>query len=1398
MNLQPGSLPNLIDRLRRYSPAPLLEAMQAGPDIQVAAQHLDALLRAVTSYLPRYLACEELRDPRPGRVSGRFREATIMFADISGFTAMSERLSLKGEEGAETITNIVGSYFTRMLDIAAQHGGDLLKFGGDALLVAFFGDDNSDTVDHAVHACLAAVEMQQAIVRFSEVQALGETFRLKMTVGLGSGLLFTANLGTPDKMEYTVMGEALANMALAEDQAEGGEIFIDENTFQLTKSCIEIGEVRNGCYKLVAIHERQAASLIASVSADARWPAAGLDLSLAADQLDALTPFLPPGLLDLLRFDPVRVAGRRMGEFRPVTVMFANFYGTEELITHLGTRQAALITEILNQHFTRMHEIIHRYEGVIDKVDSYVVGHRIMAMFGAPRAHVDDPERAVRVAWEMQAAMAAFADLRQVGDGLTLKQRIGINTGRVFAGNVGSDTRHEYSVMGDQVNLTSRLMSAAQEGQILISASTAAQIGKQFLLDEKKPVRVKGKSQPVPNYDVQGILERAPGRHIARPTPMIGRDDEWRAIWQVAEQSLQGQPRLLDVHGEMGMGKSRILEELMDRWVERGGVVLFGASLSYNRHTPFAPWTPILRDMLGLHADESDGVRIIERLRSIQPTWADWAALVAQVTQTPLPESDLLRSLDPKLRQQNLQRMIAGLVQAEAALHPLLIILDDLQWIDELSLSLFSHIVTHAQDIPLLFCVAYRPDEVVQLAAPPHTIVVLVPLSDDGSLALLNSELPTQAPIPQPLKNVILKNAQGNPLFIVEMAHALIENYLSFDPAGGVYRARADLERIQAPDTISRVILSRLDRLDEPSRNLLKVASAIGRLFQQWLLESVYPYRASEAEMTQSLLDMCNKAILDRDPSGVQVAFLFRHVMTREVAYETLLYAERRDLHRRIAQAIEKQDIHIDDYVESLAEHYSLAEEWTAALPYHLQAGQRAQSIYANQDAIHRYRQALQVAAHVPGSQEQQWLAHDRLCQIFITIGEYDQAIQHNDAALSLVLPISDTPEQLACRLADRCRKAASIYEKKSDYAAAFNWLRGGLMALEGRDSPQAALEAAQIRLVGASIYHRQGDNGQALQWCEQSLDIANRLSGDDPARLRVLAHVWYLQGAIYLRYGQAERVLDVCARSLDIYRQIGDIAGESQALINMAVAHFNRAEWPQARQNYDRALQIKERMGDVYGRALVANNLAEIYLNQGELDRAEELYRASLRTWTELGSIYGMGFLSNGLAVVAIRRQDWAQAAALLERSLTLFAQIKTEDLLSEIYRHQVEVCLGQGDLDRAMEWGRRSLDCAIAQEMKLEEGIARRVLGQVYAARGKHGQAADLLDSALGILEQLNNPYEMGQVLLHRGMLCSSQNLQAQAEQDLAQAMGIFAELGALPELERAQAMAAACRHE
>ena len=1389
----------LVAAVRNCLPSSLERQCLSGNEIidpHLCAQHLGTLLRAISTYLPRQVVAPLLANPEPGKVEGGFSHGTVMFADISGFTAMSERLSQLGKEGAEEITAIVNRFFAALLEVTAHYGGDLLKFGGDALLV-FFGGEH-----HVLRACLAALQMQDTMARFSETSTSQGEFQLRMTIGLGTGPLFMARLGSIDGMEFAVMGSAMSQMAQAEDLASAGEIVIGPQTYCPIADQAITDEIQDGFHRLVGFraHSPDLGYALADPLEAVIPPPSGEGvlrwIADAVQRIQALELYLPPGLMDKVKLEPERIAIG--GEHRPVTVIFANFYGIDEIIEALGEARSAEVTAILNAHFTTMRQIIAKYGGVVNKVDSYAAGHRIMALFGAPRAHVDDPERAVRAALEMQEAMAAFAELHTSCGSFCLKQRIGVNTGLVFAGNVGSLTRQEYSVMGDEVNLTARLMAVAREGQVLVSQSTARQSGGShsdgpFLLHEQEPVRVKGKSLPVHNYGVLGLQER----HVRDRRPLIGRDEEWQTIRTTTGLALAGDTQVLTIVGDVGLGKSRLLDEVSVHWAEVPGSLNVTASCpSYGRHTPYQPWLDVLRTLFGFDPADSnlvklDKIRVL--LQEVDSSWHEWTVLIGRLLGLEVEETDLVRALDAQARQRTIFRVVVGVVDHVAGEQPLLLGIDDLQWADDTSVDLVNQVVHQVTDRPLLLALAHRPERALAstlkvIDLPNHTPLRLQELSEEASLRLLDTLLPTTPQMPPRLKQLILDRARGNPLFIEEVAHSLIENYLTLSEETGTYHARTDLGQIEIPDSVNRVIMSRIDRLEESSRNLLRVASVIGQDFQHWLLTAIYPYRQAEGEVRERLDELSEREILEgpyRD-----LLYLFRHILTREVAYESLLYADRRQLHRHIGESIETQQAsRLAEYWEVLAYHFSLAEDWEKALTYHLQAGLKAQSIYANEDAIHHFHQALKAAEQVPESEghqklESQLAAHEGLSEVLDTLGKYEEALAHIYRAQDLVMLTDYPPQSIARRLADLCRKTAAIYEKKSDYAAASNWLRGGLIALEGMET----IEEARIYLVGAGIHHRQGRNAEALQWCQRSLDVAGCSEDDKEARFKVLAHAYFLQGAIYLRYGDNAQVIDECKKSLALYEQLGDIAGAGSAHNNLATAYFNRGDWAQAAEHYQTALEIRTRIGDVHECGLISNNLGGVYLNRGQLEHAEALYRQSLETWQQLGSTYGEAFLYMNLATVALKRRQWDQAIEHLTQSQDLCAQIRAEDFLAEAYRHMAEAYLGLGQIDKAEAWANRSLELAQSQEMKLEEGATRKVLGMIYCARSDWDATERELETSLAILESMDNPYEVGQALFQLAQLHRALAHDDQFHETLDRAIGIFERLGAQLDLKEA----------
>ena len=491
------------------APALYAQLLSAGalPDEVVRAERdrLRAELGAIATYIPSTLVREQLADPTPGRVRGAYWDGSVLFADLSGFTALSGTLSALGKQGAEEVSAIINNLFGALVEEIHRYRGGLLKFGGDAI-TAFF-DSATLGERHAALASRAALAMQERMAEFAALETRAGTFTLRLRIGVHSGKVFAAQVGDIEHIELVVTGRNINRVALAQEIAEPGEVVISNATSALLPEA-RVDQRQSGFLLLSDMP-----AIDAPPAAD-RWdwaePRAGLhELIGLAERLDALRPYLPRGLPR--RFlEPSELAGATTdtGEFRPVTVLFANFYPFSVTLDLLGDDCDTAVS-VLNAYYRRAQEVVHRYGGIVNKVDMYTFGDKLMALFGAPAANEDDPLRAARAALELRGALAQanheIFDLLnpQIGrliqvDPQFLKQRVGLNTGVVFAGQVGSARRHEYTVMGQHVNLSARLMSAAEEGAVIVSPATRRVIERHIAMRELAPVKLKGIEESVP------------------------------------------------------------------------------------------------------------------------------------------------------------------------------------------------------------------------------------------------------------------------------------------------------------------------------------------------------------------------------------------------------------------------------------------------------------------------------------------------------------------------------------------------------------------------------------------------------------------------------------------------------------------------------------------------------------------------------------------------------------------------------------------------------------------------------------------------------------------------------------------------------------------------------------
>ncbi len=1212
-----------LERLKLYLPLHLSKGLSLDTFPDEAgriSQYLSSVRTVLSTYLPRYLVESIGFDSKPGRVSGEFRYGTVLFADVSGFTAMSEKLSSLGKEGAEELTRIVNDYFISMLDVSAGYGGDLLKFGGDALLIFFEGDSGP------WRALSAAIVMEAAMKSFTDVQTSKGSFPLRMKIGMSSGPIFLTSLGTSEKMDYAVMGPTLTTLFEAENRASAGQIVMDSATQKAVEEGAKATAIGEGYFRIVEAKVTEQPSFVSWTPSSIVGPedVSGPDSLLQACLNDeraiaGLSPFVPVELLARIVADPYRPT--LYSSHRPVTVMFANFLGADEIIKRLGPGREEIITAILNTHFVTMAEVVSRFGGTVNRLDTYSRGHRILALFGALKAHEDDPQRAVRTAMEMNRSLKRVneetRELLRTVDGERLNfdkthfsQRIGINSGFVFAGNTGSELRREYTVMGDQVNLTARLMGVSREGEVLLGQRTARMADSEFTLVEEVPVTVKGIRDPVRSYRVTGAKERTRQKFVYSSSPIVGRDAELRLGQQAITQVHQSHGRVLSIHGVSGIGKSRLTEEIIFHGDQIGMHMLVGNCVSYGRTMTYLPWTEILRTLFGIRAGDPQDRR--KRLDAVHRGMvaideASWTPLIGTVLGLDIPHNELTRELDPKLRRQRVLDLILKLLIAQAHEQPLMIVIEDAQWADPASVDVIDYVTRNIADQPILFILPHRSD--AGLPDRRHmNHVVDIPLKDLSSDACkkIVQNMLDETNLPDSLYEVIQNRGCGNPFFVGEVVRALIDTGALTQNNAGDWKVIPDIAGVELPDTIHGVIHSRIDRLKATNRHVLQVSSVVGQIFDHQTVNEVYPFDDLEDSLRWRLGTLNEHGLTEIHDIEAEI-YRFIHLTTREVVYESLPFAHRRSLHRNIGGYLERISADsLGEQIDLLAYHFYEGHAWEKAMEYNLMAAHHAQSEYANETAISSCYRSLKASTNLGpdiDSSQTRIEAHETLGEVLTLVGQYDKALRHCQLAQAIVSNAPKSPEKLR-HMAELSRKNADINERISEYDLAFDWIAKGLNYVE---VDKATIEAARLNLLGAGIYRRLGKNDEAANWCQRSLEIASQVKTREG--YQAVGQAYYNLGGIHYRRGDFHSALSFCRQSLDVYEQIVDIAGQARAFTNLGATYSDLGDWNQAMDAYNSSLTINQRIGDVQRQGFLANNLANLHLYRGEWEHAASLF---------------------------------------------------------------------------------------------------------------------------------------------------------------------------------------------
>jgi class 3 adenylate cyclase/tetratricopeptide (TPR) repeat protein len=1024
------------------------------------------------------------------------------------------------------------------------------------------------------------------------------------------------------------------------------------------------------------------------------------------------------------------------GERKQVTVLFADLKSSMELLADRDPEEAR---QLLDPVLERMMAAVHRYEGTVNQV----MGDGIMALFGAPIAHEDHAVRACYAALAMQEAIRRYSEEVRRTHGLEVHIRVGLNSGEVVVRAIGSDLHMDYSAIGQTTHLAARMEQLAPPGSIRLTAETLRLAEGFIQVNALGPVPVKGLMQPAEVYELVGAT--AVRRRLQATVPrgltrFVGRQTELEALRQALERAGRGQGQLVAVVGEPGVGKSRLVYEFVHAHHTQGWLVLESASVSYGRATPYCSVIDLLKRYT--HVEERDDActvraKVTGQILTLDEALQETLPALLSLLEA-LPENSPFAQLDPSQRRQRTLEALTRVLLRDSQAQPLVLVFEDLHWIDSETQALLDSLVASLPTARLLLLVNYRPEYQHGWGSMTYyTQLRLDPLPPASADALLHALLGEEAGL-QPLTHLLIARTEGNPFFLEESVRTLVETGVVVGEPGA-YRLAQALPTIQVPATVQVVLAARIDRLPPEEKRLLQTAAVIGTEVPLPLLQAIA--ELPEDALHRGLAHLQAAEFLYETRLFPEREYTFKHALTQQVAYETLLQERRRVLHACIVAAIEQLDPdHLADQVERLAHHAFQGEIWEKAVAYLRQAGAKAAARAANREAVLCLTRALGALQHLPESRHTCEHAIDLRLELrypLVMLGEFERCLQYLREA-----------EILAERLDDHHR-LGRIFA----YMTHYFWNTGDLdRAIEvGHRAVAIATTLADVALQGRAnhalghAYHARGDYRRALdcfQWNVESFKDAESQAHLDLTGLPVMTisawMVWCLAEMGAFAEGIARGKAGV--QAAEATEDPEDLV---EALYGVGLVFLRKGDLHQAIVALERGLGLCEGEDLPIWYPALASALGYAYALAARVTEALPLLEKAVALDASMGVVGGSGLLLTWQSEAHLLAGRPDHAVQLLGRALTLLREHRERGdeawalrLLGAIAAHrdppaveEAEAAYGQA-VALANELGMRPL-----------QAHCHFGLGTLYTKIGRREQARTELASAI----ELYRPMEM-----------------------------------------------------
>ena len=1012
---------------------------------------------------------------------------------------------------------------------------------------------------------------------------------------------------------------------------------------------------------------------------------------------DTLRRFVTGQVADRL----IESGGQLSEERRLVTALFADLSGFTPLSERLDPEE---LLEVIDPIIRALSDIVGGYEGFVEKF----AGDALLALFGAPVAHEDDAARALLVAIEMHRELARLRTAlgAEAGD-LTL--HIGINSGHGVARMIGSAVRMDYAVLGDSVILAQRLESAAPPGETYVGETTYRLVQDRFEFERLDPLALKGKSEPVPAFRLLGeraAAERGPAaaRHAA---PLFGCDEEFRAVQALLDGLSSGTGGVITVVGEPGVGKSRLTDEARLSAAGHGIRWLEARCLAYGAGLAYWPFLDLLRRVGGIRVDDPLDLAV-ERLREMLSVSApDAFPFFARLLGLPAAEGAALADLEPEAFRRGLHDAFASWLRALSAEEPLVMALEDSHWADASTVALYlelAHVLREDRVVLYLTArvgVGRLVDEMAGTDAQVSLALHLEPLDEHG-IANLAAFLLDGGP-PQDLLPVLIDRGAGNPFFVEETIRSLLENG-AIVRTGGTWAMSPGWNASEVAPTIEGLLAARVDAMPTRVARLLGVASVIGRRVRLKLLRAIVP---DAADLDASIGHLLAAGFLDEGTDPLEEAVVFHHALMQEVAYGRLLRRRRRELHVRIAEAAERLWGSGDDVIDLVARHLYLGNAGSRAVDYLLRAGDRAQRLFANEEALVHLSHAIELV-------RADATLTDLLPELLLTVADIHELRGSYDQARGLYLEARDLTGHVRAfqGIASTLRRQGSYDDALAaidDAAARLEasdadlrplWLeRGSTLAVRGDLSeaiaafriglsePKKDVVTGGLLLQLALAETLQGASEDALRDATEARLLFETL-GDQ----RGLATALRVVGDVSDDLGRLDEAAHALTLGLEVAERVGNAEELGACLVNLGFIEQKRGNSDAAIEHNLRAAAEFERIGHGSGRAFAYGNVADILATAGEYAEALSYAERALAVAEAIGHPLSQGYIRDTLAAIRAGQGDLYEAAKELEEAADLFVAAGATRRASEQLLAAADAWRTAGDELRAASLTARS----------------------------------------------------------------------------------------------------------